>query len=35
MEFQLDPVVEGDPEWLFRFTHRIRHPGPTPPPLSI
>jgi hypothetical protein len=28
VEFELEAAVEGDPERLFRFTRRVRHPAP-------
>jgi hypothetical protein len=29
MELELEPAVERDPQGFFRFTRRVRHPGPT------
>jgi len=31
MELELEPTVEGDPERLFRFTRRVRHPASAGP----
>ena len=35
VELELDAAVEGDPKRLLRFTRRVRHPRPAPPPLSL
>jgi len=33
VEFELEAAVEGDPQGLFRFTRRVRHPTPARLPL--
>ena len=35
VELELEPAVEGDPQGLFRFTRRVRHPAPARPPLCL
>ena len=35
VELELQAAVEGDPQGLFRFTRRVRHPAPARPLLCL
>ena len=35
VELELEAAVEGDPQGLFRFTRRVRHPAPVRPLLCL
>ena len=35
VELELEAAVEGDPQGLFRFTRRVRHPAPARPLLCL